>query len=131
MPVNTPTIKNTTTIIWGTESQLSDPSGAIVESIAVTPKYPTGLGEIENGNGAGVIDVLLDDGFDAEVTCIYDSAKDWPDTGASVTLTLPKQHGAGTNAYTCYVLGDPKVNTTKKQAATIAFTLRYRPGITP
>ncbi|HOC55129.1 MAG TPA: hypothetical protein PKI20_05885 [Verrucomicrobiota bacterium] len=131
MAVNVPTIKGISTIVWGTETQLGSPSGAIVESIACTPKNPTGLGEIENGNGAGVIDVLLDDGFDAKVTCTYDSAKDWPDTGGSVTLTLPKQHGSGTDTYTCYVLGDPEINTAKKQAATIALNLRYRPGIAP
>lgn len=127
--VGTPVIKGITTIVWGTESQFGSPAGAIVESIAVTPKNPTGLGEVENGDGAGVVDVLLDDGFDAKITCVYDKAKTWPATGAAVTLTIPSLGGTGTTAYACYTLGQPEIGTNRKKEATITYNLRYRPGI--
>lgn len=129
MAVGTPTIKGVTTIVWGTGSQLGSPAGAIVESIACTPKNPTGIGQIENGNGAEVADILLDDGFDAKITCVYDTAKTWPATGAAVTLTVPSLGGTGTTTYACYVTGQPEVSTSRKKEATITLNLRYRPGI--
>jgi hypothetical protein len=130
MPPNSPNIKGVSTIVWGTEGQLGSPSGAIVESISINPKNGGGIGEIENGDGAGVIDVLLDDGFDAKVTCIYDKAKTWPVTGGAVTLTIPTPTGAGgTTAYVCYATGWPSINTARKKEATIELALRFRPGI--
>lgn len=131
MAVNTPTIKGVTTIVWGTGSKLGSPSGAIVESINIKPKNPTGIGEIENGDGAGVVDVLLDDGFDATVSCVEDTAKTWPATGAAVVLTLPNGAGAGSTAFTCYVLGLPDQALSRKKEAMKTLNLRYRPGITP
>ncbi len=130
MAVGTPIIKGVSTIVWGTEGQLGSPAGAIVESISITPKNPSGIGQVENGDGAGVADILLDDGFDAKISCIYDASKAWPITGATVTLTIPKLGGTGMFAYTGYVTGMPEVNTSKKKEATISFTVRYRPGIT-
>ena len=130
MPLNSPTIKGVSTIVWGTEGQLGSPSGAIVESVSITPKNATGLGEIENGDGAAVSDVLLDDGFDAKVTCLYDKAKTWPGTGGAVTLTIPTPTGAGgTTPYACYCTGWPTIHTARKKEATIDLALRYRPGI--
>ena len=129
MVANAPVIKGVNTIVWGTEGQ-STPVGAIVESISITPKNPKGIGEIENGDGAGVIDVLLDDGFDATVTCVYDKAKTWPATGGAVTLTIPTPTGAGgTSAFVCYCTGWPTINTSRKKESTIQVSLRYRPGI--
>ena len=128
--VNSPNIKGISTIAWGTEGQLGSPSGAIVESIAITPRNPTGIGEIENGDGAIVSDILLDDGFDAKVTCVYDKARTWPATGAAVTLVIPSPAGTGTSTYSCYVTGLGSVNTARKKEATIELNLRFRPGIT-
>ncbi len=130
MAANPPTIKGVTTIVWGTSGQLGSPAGAIVESIAITTKNANGIGEIENGDGAGVVDVLLDDGFEAKVTCVYDTAKSWPATGSAVTLTMPTPYGTGgTTPYTCYVTGVPEVNTSRKKEATIMIPLKFRPGI--
>ena len=131
MAAGTPVIKGVTTIVWGTSGQLGSPAGAIVESIAITTKNASGIGEIENGDGAGVVDVLLDDGFEAKVTCVYDTAKTWPATGAAVTLTMPTPTGSGgTTPYACYVTGTPEVNTSRKKEATIMIPLKFRPGIT-
>lgn len=129
MAVGTPTIKGTPSIVWGTEGQLGSPGGAIVDSITATPKNATGLGEIENGDGAGVVDVLLDDGFDAKISCVYDKNKTWPVTGAPVSLIIPSLGGTATSTYVCYVTGMPEVTTSKKKEAMINYTLRYRPGI--
>ena len=129
--VNPPAIKGISTIVWGTEGQLGSPSGAIVESIAITPKNPASIGEIENGDGAVVSDILLDDGFDAKITCVYDKSKTWPALGgAPVLLSFPSPTGAGgISSVSCYLAGIPEVNTSRKKEATITLTLRYRPGI--
>ena len=137
MPVNSPVFKGVSTLIWGTQSRLGTPSGAIVESIDITPKNPTGLGEIENGDGAGVADVLLDDGFDAKVTVVNDPAKTYPATGQAVTLVLAQRSGGGSPNYTgsasftCYITGDPDDKYARKKEGSRTLNLRYRPGITP
>lgn len=129
--VGTPTIKGVTTIVWGTQGRLGSPAGAIVEGISIKPKNPNGLGEIENGDGAGVADVLLKDGFDASVNCVEDTSKTWPDVGAAVVLTMPNGTGTGTTAYSCYVTGDPDQTLARKKEAMKTISLRYRPGIAP
>jgi hypothetical protein len=131
MVVGTPTIKGITTVAWGTQGILGSPAGAIVESIAITPKNEGPIAEIENGDGASVADVLLDDGFDAKVQCVHDRSKVWPMIGAAVTLTLPSLTDAGTTAYVCYVTGVPPRNKQRKKETTITLSLRYRPGIVP
>ena len=132
MAVNTPTIKGITTIVWGTLGQLGSPSGSIVESVAITPKNGAPIQDIENGDGASVANVLLSDGFDAKATVVYDTAKTYPALGSAVTLTIPTGSGSGgTTAYSCFVCGDPDINTARKQEAKITLPLRYRPGITP
>lgn len=132
MAAPTPIIKGISSIVWGTEGQLGSPAGAIVESVAITPKNPSGVATIENGDGAMVSDVLLDDGFDAKVTCVYDKSKTWPTTGTAITLTIPNPQGAGgmTAFPNCYVTGMPDINSARKKEATITLMLRYRPLIT-
>jgi len=133
MAVNTPHLEGLTTLVWGTGGQLGSPAGAIVESIAITPKNAEPIGEIEDGNGAAVAEIMLDDGFNAKVTCVYDTAKTWPLLGAPVTLTVPPyEGGVGTQkAYVCFVAGNPEFSMSRKKEATITMNLRYRPGITP
>lgn len=126
MAVNSAVLKGVTTVVWGTLSKLSAPAGAIVDAIDITPKNPNPIQEIENGDGAAVTDVMLDDGFDAKVTCVYDSAKTWPVTNGSVTLTVPGKPGS---PFTCFVTGDPQITLGRKKEAMISFNLRYRPGI--
>jgi hypothetical protein len=132
MPINTPNIKGLSTIIWGTVGALGSPAGAIVVSLDITPENPGGVGKIEDGNGATVADVLLDDGFDAKIECEYDSAKTWPVIGTAATLTLPTAQGAGgTTQYACYVTAPNAIKMARKKEAMIELSLRYRPGITP
>ena len=133
MPASTPHIEGLTYILWGTAGQLGTPAGAIVESIAITPKNAGPIGEIEDGNGATVASILLDDGFDAKVTCVHDTAKTWPALGASVVLTVPSYAGGigTTAAFTCFVAGNHELSLSRKKEATVTMALQYRPGITP
>lgn len=137
MAINTPHTHQpaSTTIVWGTEGRLGTGgpgAGSIVESIAITPRNAGPIGEIEDGNGASVVNVMLDDGFDAKVTCVFDSIKTWPVLGAAVTLSCPPYAG-GTGTltdYVCFVAGNHEISLSRKKEATITLNLRYRPGIT-
>lgn len=130
MAAPTAIIKGTTTIVWGTTTKLGTPSAAVVEAISVTPKNGEPIADIENGDGASVVAVLLDDGFDAKVTCLYDTALTWPAVGDTVTLSLPK-YGAvgGATSYNCILGGTPKPDLARKREATIELHLRYRAGV--
>jgi hypothetical protein len=136
MAAPTPIIKGITTIVWGTgtgnNASLGAPSGAIVESISVTPKNAEPVADIENNDGASVVEVLLVDGFDAKATCVYDDAKAWPVEGANCVLKLNVGTGnanAGQTAYTCLVVSQAPAVARRKEAM-IELNLRYRPGVT-
>ena len=133
MAVNSPHIEGVTTIVWGTGGLVGSPAGAIVESVAMTPRNGAPIGEIEDGNGASVTNILLDDGFDAKVVCVNDTSKTWPTLGSTVVLTVPPYlGGAGAlTAYSCFVAGNHELSMSRKKEATITMTLRYRPGIAP
>jgi len=130
--INTPHIEGVSTVTWGTAGQLGAPAGAIVEGIAITPRNAGPIGEIEDGNGASVTNILLDDGFDAKVTCVHDTSKTWPALGAAVTLTIPPYNGGSgaLTAYSCFNAGNLDISLARKKEATVTMNLRYRPGIT-
>jgi hypothetical protein len=125
-----PTLKGITTIVWGTANMLGSPAGAIIESGTVTPKHGEPI-EIEDNNGFAVVQVILDDGFNAKVHCMYDSAKVWPQVGANVVLNVPNSAAANANAvsYTCLVGASPEFTQNRKKEAMIQFALTYRPGV--
>ena len=139
MAIHTPTILGLTTIVWGTRLATADMvarstwAGATVESIAITPKNAAPIAEIENGNGAAIAEVLLDDGFDAKVTCLYDTAKTWPALGDTITLRVPNYAGGAVahidTLLLCFVAGNHEISLARKKEATITLNLRYRPGI--
>lgn len=129
MATPTPVTKGLTTIIWGTEGALAAPIGAIVEGISVTPKYGDPIGDIENGDGASLSLVMLDDGFSARVKVTYDTAKTWPAVGDAVTLNLPKVGAVGgETAYVCWVTSMPP-ELARKQEAKLEIAVVHRPGI--
>ena len=141
MPANTPSLLGLSTIVWGTKYAATDMvvqstnlTGAIIESIAITPKNAAPIAEIENGGGAAIVEVLLDDGFDAKVTCLYDTAKTWPAIGSAITLKVPSYAGGigdatdGTD-FACYVAGNHEISLARKKEATITLNIRYRPGV--
>lgn len=119
------TKKGLTTIYWGTDGLLTGVSTAIVNSA----KYTTvggKIGMVEDGNGAEVASVLLDDGFDAELECVYDSALSIPDMGDTVTLKRPSD----ATAVNCLCVANPGYDASKKNAATFTLKLEYRPNRT-
>jgi len=134
MAAPTPTIKGISTIYWGmgnANSPAFNVAGAIVESLSITPKNAKPVAEIEDNNGGAAVIVLLVDGFDATVSCVYDAAKAWPAEGANCVLNLPMATGnanANTTAYTCLVVSQ-KPDLKRKTEAKIELALVYRPGV--
>jgi hypothetical protein len=127
MPAS-PVIKGITTIKWGTGSNLGTPSGAIVESIRVTRKNGAPI-EIEGNDGFAAALVFLNDGFNATITCLYDTAKTWPADGSAVSLTLPKLGAAGgTETFACWCASSTP-DLSRKREATVTLELIYRPDV--
>lgn len=125
--------KGITTITWGIGLSANSNGafvGAIVESGKITPKNGAPI-EIEDSQGFTAVVVFLDDGFDASLTLVYDSAKAWPNIAAKVTLSLPTWSGAVANAtsYNCFVAATPEIDEGRKKEATIAYKISYRPGL--
>jgi len=129
--MGTPIKKGVTTIKWGSGSTVGTPSAAIVESCSLTAKNSKPI-EIEDGDGFAATLVVLTDGFDAEVTCLFDTALTWPADGATVGLTVsPANGGAGTlGSLNCTCSGVHPCSVARKKEATIKFHLTYRPGVT-
>lgn len=116
------------TITWGTDNVMNVPSGAVIQSGKITPKNGAPF-ELEDNNGFAFTAVMLDDGFDASVTLIHDSAKSWPDLNANVVMSLPKWGGNGYQSYNTFVGATPEEDMERKREATITYKLIYRPGI--
>jgi hypothetical protein len=125
-----PTIKGISTIVWGTDNLMATPAGAIIESGTITPKNGEPI-EIDDNNGFTAVEVILDDGFNAKVHCLYDKAKVWPQVSANVVLNLPNtaSNSGNTVAYTCLVGAMPELTQNRKKEAMIQFSLHYRPGV--
>jgi len=136
MPAPNPIIKGLTSIVWGTNNQVSLPAGAVVESLAVTPKNAKPVADIEDGNGASITEVLLVDGFDATVMCLYDLAKAWPVEGSNVNVVIPSNAGnmlgvgqsGSVLTYTCLVCSLAP-DTKRKKEAGIKMEVTFRPNV--
>lgn len=129
MAVNSPNIRGTPLILWGTQNRFNV-AGSIVESIAITPKNGRPLTEIENGDGAGVSMVMLEDGFDATVRVVHDTNIAWPTLNANVVLSLPNVAGNGALAnFNCFVSGSSKPDLARKREAMLEIPVTFRPGI--
>jgi hypothetical protein len=135
-----PTIKGLTTIVWGTNPGGSAnmlPIGIIVERGSVKPKNGGPVAEIENGDGSEVCNVYLDDGFDADVTAVYDTALTYPAVGDTVVFKCPSTPAAGSAAaagaasksYNTILQAMPELESARKTEAKISFKLRFRPGV--
>jgi hypothetical protein len=138
-------IKGSPTIIWGTSNTLGAPTGAIVESARLTPKNGAPI-EIDDNNGITANLVILRDGFNARVSCLYDGSKSWPVEGANVAFTAAI-NGAAANSYPfgegsaasysngavtyyCSVVSiEPHYQRKKEEM--IELNLAYRPNISP
>lgn len=115
-----------TTINWGTSGLLTDTAltTSVVESMSATPKNGAPI-EIEDNDGFAKALVILDDGFDATIGCLYDSAIAWPVVGATVMLQRP-----GDASPLACLLVSIENSTARKKEATLSMKLVYRPGIT-
>lgn len=92
------TIKNLSTIKWGTGDVAGAPfATAIVETISGTDSSATPI-FIQDNEGLDKVAIILNNGYDFNLTVLYDSAISWPAKGAQLTLTVP-----GLGAKTCYV----------------------------
>ncbi len=122
----TPIKKGLTTILWGSGTAV--PSGALAAAIVVRASFTDKNGsaiEIENNDGFAAAMVLLNDGFDATLECVYDSAITWPVIGDTVSLKRPNDVAA----LNCLVASiDPSVE--RKKEATISIKVHYRPNVT-
>ncbi|MGA3266834.1 MAG: hypothetical protein ABSE16_08425 [Verrucomicrobiota bacterium] len=138
-------IKGTPAIFWGASGILGAPAGAIVDSLQLTPKNGEPI-EIEDSNGLAANEVLLRDGFNGKISCLYDASKLWPVEGANAALAIPF-NGAGANAipfgessvngavyannavtYTVLVASVSPVYAKKKEAM-IDLNVTYRPNV--
>ena len=138
-------IKGQPSIVWGTSNTLGAPAGAIVESARLTPKNGSPI-EIEDNNGIAANLVILRDGFNAKVTCLYDSSKTWPVEGANVAFNVA-YNGASANSnpfgegnaasvngntitYFCSLTSiEPSYQRKKEEM--IELNLVYRPNVSP
>lgn len=119
------TKKGITTIKWGTDSVLTNAAftAAVIARMTATPKNGAPI-EIEGNQGFAAVLVLLDDGFDATVECLYDSAITWPTVGSTTTLKRPTDG----SALTCLVTSIEQAAERKKEA-TLTMKLVYRPDV--
>lgn len=128
MPV-TPVIKGVTTIQWGTAGSVGSPNAAVLVSLKITPKNGAPI-DIEDGNGFAISQVFLDDGFDAAGEALFDTAKAWPNSAATVVLTIPNVLGNGASiSYNTFVACEPSIDLARKREAMISYKFTYRPQI--
>lgn len=123
-----PTIKGVTTIKWGTAGRMPEAAytNAVVMRATFTPKNASAI-EIEDNDGFAKVMVLLDDGFDATVEVLFDTAITWPVVGATVQLKRPNPNTEG--ALNCLLTSIEQAGERKKET-TLSLRLSYRPGVT-
>jgi hypothetical protein len=128
MPDSTPIILGYENTKFGTASILMDESlaNAVIDSIRFTDHGDSVEEPGNTGHTKTTID--LEDGWDAEVTCLYDSDITWPVKGGTTSIHRPGTPAAVTCDVT-KVSGD----FGRKATGKISFTARYRPdrAVTP
>ncbi len=118
-----PIKKGITTITWGSDSMTqSAMATAVVESISYKP-HPV-KATIETNVGTTGTMILVDDGFDATVKCVYDSNITWPVLGGTIQIKSPIFQ----TAKWCVVVGVME-DVARKKEATITIELEYRPDL--
>lgn len=130
----TAAIKGNTTIFWGTAGVLGSPSGAICKSIRITPKNGAPVELVGNANYTDTL-IWIRDGFNAAITCRYDTAKTWPRTGEDlVNLVIPHTGmfddpvTVGKTTFACYV-GHKQPTLSQDGESTMEIELIYRPDV--
>ena len=121
----TPIIKGLTTIKWGSGDTVSGAfTNAIVARVNATAKNGQAF-DIEDNDGFSKAFVFLDDGFDGDIECVYDSAIAWPTTvGSTIALKRPTDAAA----INCFFVSMDQTKERKKEAM-ITMKISYRPGV--
>ena len=117
-----PAKKGRTYIGWGTEGVLPGYQTAIVDSIKSTDK-----GDVveESGNTGRTTGVLLvDDGFDADISCVYESNINWPSKGDTILLKRTRDAVAKSVLVT-----ETNDESSRKATGKINFKVIYRPDL--
>jgi hypothetical protein len=114
-------------IVWGTPSALGNMSGIVLETLSITPKNGTPI-DIEDGAGLAAIQVMLNDGFDAKATVVYDSNKALPAVKEAIILVAPNTGASGTANYNCTFWSWGFTRSRKKEAM-VELTFTRRPNI--
>lgn len=139
MAAPSPTKKGLGTIVWGTSPGGTNvlPIGVIVESYDVTPTNDGPIAKIENGDGAIVGKVYLDDGFTGTFTFVYDTSITYPAVADTIVVTIPSTPANGSAAaagsagktYNCTVdaMIPPKGQRKKEVMATMKVS--YNSGV--
>jgi hypothetical protein len=121
-------------IVWSTANGAAGsanalPTGAVIETISVTPKNAEPL-DINGSDGFSAILVGLDDGFNARVTFVYDANRPLPAFGDPVTLVVPRRDGNnGTANINCIAWGH-SFNRSRNDVAKVELNITYRPHVT-
>lgn len=122
--MGTPIKKGLTTIHWGSGSTTSGAlAGAVIQRATFTPKNSDPI-EIEDNDGFAKTLVLLEDGFNATVECLYDSAISWPAVGDVVSLQRPDDDAP----LNCLLVSREEAKERKREA-TLSMRLVYRPDV--
>jgi hypothetical protein len=118
-----------------TPSPASPASSSTATTSAPTNDGP--VGKIENGDGALVAKVYLDDGFTATFTGVYDTALTYPAVGDTCIVTIPKTPsnggaaaaGAAGVAYNCTVDSMLVPKGQRKKEAMVTVKVSYNSGV--
>lgn len=133
--MSTPTIKASAniTLVWGVKGGANfganAVNGSLLETLQLTPKNGSPI-DIEDSDGFSAALVGLKDGFDGKATALYDSAKQMPAEGDTITVVAPNTaaNGTGTANLNC-TFWSWSFSRNKKKEATIELTFTNRPGI--
>lgn len=121
----TPIKQGLTTIKWGSGATLKSViTAAIVARATFTGKNGAAI-EVEDNDGFAAALVVLNDGFDATVECVYDSAITWPAIGVKIAMRRPRDA-----ADLDCLLADIEDTVERKKEAMLTLKLHYRPGVT-
>lgn len=127
-----------TTFVWGSKPGGTDilplPTGQVAQSLKITPKNGKPVLEIENGDGNTIEEVLLIDGFDAELDVLVDTSLTYPACGvqAAATLTLPVAvHLSGSAKHTVFpcTVWAYSPSFERKGASMMTISVGHRPGV--
>jgi hypothetical protein len=122
---NTAIITGRTDTRTGTLSILMDAwaTNAVVKTYEFTPKVPRG--DEPDPSGFTGTTIILNDGWDASLKCLFDTSIEWPAIGDIISVQNPYED----SPRSCLVESvTPSGGNTPAEAATITIKCDYRPN---